>query len=507
MVNESPTLLPGEQPLATTSPPDEQSLATEIRPVTLTPPQFIKAEANLLRFPIFALQTKGLRTFDGIECRGTKTENGATHQFVFRVTRNTDHLYPGPLSRKAHFAILNILNEQGFPFQNPVTWSWRELAARMGISYAGAHTTAKLKRAIQSTHGIVITSEFALKSGADRQSLPNRSHGYHLYEDYVFVHESLPDGTIADRNHLWLSDWYLGNLNGLYSAPINYPLWRTLNDASPIASRLYEFLLFNFAGGFPHFTINYAKLAEFLPVRVEAYAAHAHKQLDPAVTVLRTHHVVQDVTWRTGQGGALQLRIAPGPLLRGTAASRLGSASDQHLIDDLTVHELRNNQSPAWLTVTEFHRVWRGDEHHRPTPAELDAARELLDEYGREKLFAMLPKVVRALKAEFPTAKTFGAARVYFRDIGERDKRRSTAAEQEQCDEPEPTADDRQAATQQERLPNLRAIWATLPAAERSDIERTVLARQPAAIKKFPKTIERFCLRELEHRRANPQSP
>ena len=34
-------------------------------------PRFIKAEANLLRLPLFALSTKGLRTLDGIECRDT----------------------------------------------------------------------------------------------------------------------------------------------------------------------------------------------------------------------------------------------------------------------------------------------------------------------------------------------------------------------------------------------------------------------------------------------------
>ena len=39
-------------------------------------PRFIKAEANLLRLPLFALGTKGLKSLDAIECRGTTHRDG-----------------------------------------------------------------------------------------------------------------------------------------------------------------------------------------------------------------------------------------------------------------------------------------------------------------------------------------------------------------------------------------------------------------------------------------------
>src|SRR5438105_12558004 len=87
-------------------------------------PQFVKAEANLLKFPLFALHTKRLKTLDGIECRGRTTRDGQTRQFTFRATRNTATLYPGPLARSAHLAFLSIVTEHGFPQQNPLTWRW-----------------------------------------------------------------------------------------------------------------------------------------------------------------------------------------------------------------------------------------------------------------------------------------------------------------------------------------------------------------------------------------------
>src|SRR5438105_11357695 len=88
-------------------------------------PQFVKAEANLLPLPLFALHTKRLKTLDGIECSGRITRDGETHQFRFRATRNTASLYPGPQARSVHLAFLSIITEQGQPLQNPITWGWR----------------------------------------------------------------------------------------------------------------------------------------------------------------------------------------------------------------------------------------------------------------------------------------------------------------------------------------------------------------------------------------------
>src|SRR5438067_10345242 len=95
----------------------------------------VRAEANLLRFPLFALSTKGLKTLDGIECRGTVRRGGTAHAFSLRVSRNTASLYPGPLARRVHFALLGIATERGLPLTNPVTWTWRDLCRRLGIAY------------------------------------------------------------------------------------------------------------------------------------------------------------------------------------------------------------------------------------------------------------------------------------------------------------------------------------------------------------------------------------
>src|SRR5207244_3871640 len=118
----------------------------------------------------------------------------------------------------------------------------------------------------------------------------------------------------------WLADWYLDNLNALFTAPLDYGLWRSLDGRSPIASRLYEFLLLNFYSGAPVLRINYETLAQFLPVRPERYPSDARRQLEPALQLLTGSEIVAAVHWAEAKASLGQLH-----LYRGRRLARGGS--------------------------------------------------------------------------------------------------------------------------------------------------------------------------------------
>jgi len=50
---------------------------------------------------------------------------------------------------------------------------------------------------------------------------------------------------------------------------------------------------------------------------------------------------------------------------------------------------------PEWTIVSDFYRLWRGDEHHRPTEKELTQARS---EIGHTKTKALIQLVIKQLK-------------------------------------------------------------------------------------------------------------
>jgi len=479
---------------------DSQSLTTTGLEQTDRLDRIIKAEANLLRLPLFALHTKGLKTLEGIECRGQITRDAKAHEYILRISRNTASLYPGPLSRKVHFAFLSIATEQGFPLQNPITWNWRDLCRRMDIAYAGKKTLAELKRAIRSTHGVVIRSQYALYNRSQKEPLPFHERGHHLYSDYAFCNEPLPDGTIADRNAVWFADWYLENLNAFYSAPLDYALWRSLEARSPTASRLYEFLLLNFYSGTPLFRINYVNLARLLPVRSERYLSDAREQLGAALTLIQQADIIQDARWQENREGIIQLHFTKGPLLRSAQASPEDTSAAEDTLGSVQVREIRSNNSDEWHLVRQFYQLWAGDTFTKPSAKELTTARELLDRFGATKLHALLPLTVRRLKEQWPDAKTFGAAAKYIPDIGEEHDRRQRIADQQKEENLGEKIEEEQRHqkknAQAEIIEKLRPRWLSLSSSERAAIEQIVREAWPH-IAKVPSMFERYCILEF----------
>lgn len=156
----------------------------------------------------------------------------------------------------------------------------------------------------------------------------------------------------------------MNNLNSFHTAPLDYALWQTLDRQSPIASRLYEFLLLSFHSGTPTLRINYPYLARLLPIHPERYPSLAHRQMWPALDLLTQHGLVGTVAWVEGRSGQLQLLFRAGRRL--SAKDRpaafpppppLGPSVEEPE-DTVQVQELRSSHSPGWFLVRKFNRLW-----------------------------------------------------------------------------------------------------------------------------------------------------
>ena len=463
-------------------------------------PRFVSAEANFLRLPLFALSTKGLKTLDGIQCSGSVNRNGIIHRYTLRCTRNTDTYYPGPLARTAHMALLSLVTEAGFPFQNPLTWTWRDLCRRIGIGSSG-RTQQHLHAAITSTAGLMLKSEQALYSKAQGNPIQKEVGILHLYEKVVFVGGELPDGGKADRNHLWFADWYLANLNALFTAPLNYELWRALNKKSTIASRLYEFLLLNFYSGTPVLRINYSNLATFLPVKVEEYASKAREQLWPPLELLVEGGVISRYVWLPKPGAVAQLRLHRGKLLTAPGDRQQGMLPfmEEEFSGEIEVKELRDIEPPEWGLVADFYQRWSGERFARPTAKEVEQAKNLIAEYGEKKAKALIPLVVERMKKKWPGAKSFGAIVKYLPEVArvyERNQRQAEQKDQNRVQEVEERRKSKEKCGEDERL---RAEWQALPEEERAEISAAVRAKNPT-INESGWVFEAGCVGELRRR-------
>ncbi len=462
--------------------------------------QIVRVEANFLRLPLFALDNKHMRTMDGIRCEGTFRRTGQAYAFTYVVTRNARTLYPGALARSAHFAILSLATDRGFPTTNPIVFSWRELCARMGIQASG-QIVAKLREALTATKGLMIESHSALFSKAEDRPLSSEDYAQviGLYDELEFYGAKRPDGSTVEVNAVWLSRWYLDNLNALYSGPLDYTLWRCLNDRSPIASRLYEFLFFKFYGAQDLLRFNYPTLVKFIPARTERYLSDAKKQLQPAFALLAEAGVLQDTQWSASRHGEPQILLRRGPILSGV---RSAPSSYDVTEEDFVLSQVQNIQLPEWEIVAEFHRLW-GHENFRPSKAELETARTFLGRFGTDQLKRMLPAVTKRMQVKWPDAKTFVGASRYLEDIAAEFRRKQLAEQRMQEVEQAQRRESEDEAERGKRQAVLRTTWNTLSDEEREAIRGQVLASQPASLVKYPAMLESLCLHELS-KRLNP---
>jgi hypothetical protein len=463
-------------------------------------PRFVSAEANFLRLPLFALATKGLRTLDGIQCSGSVNRNGIIHRYTLRCTRNTDTYYPGPLARAAHVALLSLVTEAGLPFQNPLTWTWRDLCRRIGIRSSG-RTQEHLQAAITSTAGLMLKSEQALYSKAQGKPVHKDVGILHLYENIVFVGGELPDGGRADTNRVWFADWYLANLNALYTAPLNYELWRALNAKSTIASRLYEFLLLNFYSGTPMLRINYPNLAKFLPVKVEKYASKAREQLGPPLELLKEGGVLSRYGWLPKPSAVAQLHLHRGKLLTAPGDRQQGMLPfmEEEFSGEIEVKELRDIKPAEWGLVADFYQRWSGERFPRPTAKEIEQAKGLLGQYGEKKAKALIPLVVERMKKKWPDAKSFGAIVKYLPEVArvyERNQRQADKKEGDRADRIEQERKFHEDCAQDKKL---TAEWRALPEEERAEIIAAVRAKHPN-LNESGSVFESGCIGELRRR-------
>lgn len=460
----------------------------------------VRVEANLLRFPLFALSTKGLSERMGIRCTGDCERDGIKHRFEIEMTRNSKTPYPGLLSRAVHFALLDILTEEAdYPIRNPIKWSWFELCNRLKLNSSGG-TIDQMKKAIRATAGLMIWSNEAIYVKSQGGTLITHEKGQSLYQDYEFSRQKRGDGNTKTRNKLWLAEWYLDNLNTFYSCPLNFDLWLALDSESPIASRLYELLFYRFYRNIKTLQFNYSTLANLLPVKEERYRSVAEKQLNPALKHLQAANVISKYEWAESKDSIAKIVFHRGCLVDMPNQSLSAELAEAASIGNVRVETLMSPSGDDEAVVVDFYRVWRGEPNRRPTKDELAYARELLEKHGKVKLLAAMPIVVDLLRKKWPDAKTFIAVKNYIADaLAQLNKARKHQAEMEKKRDRAREQEERKQREDAERK-HWSDEWDNLTIEEQESIRQSILEKRPEMIE-MTSFLKELCLGELKAKR------
>ena len=181
----------------------------------------------------------------------------------------------------------------------------------MGLKDSG-RTYQDIRQAIKRIISTVLESKGAFyRKGVGKRGTDT----FHLYDRAIFLGETLPDGTVADTNYLFLGTWYLESINARYVKPLDYGFYRSLHGH--VASRLYELLGVKFyrMGPHPYIKYRYSNICQLLPVTRHRYFSQAKQKLDPAHQELIRKDFFKDVEWTKipGESNDWYVSYWPGP--------------------------------------------------------------------------------------------------------------------------------------------------------------------------------------------------
>ena len=365
-------------------------MATDAEQLRLLPeekdltPDILRAEVNLLIFPFFSLAKKGLYNKTETEYKAIVQRGSQKVEMLWQVTANAKYGYPGPFDKQVHKAIEELLTELRLPISNPIPFSIYGLCKRMGINTSGRNYS-KVKKALERIKLTGIKSVQAYYSKASKRWIDDV---FNLYERIIFRGEAFPDGRVAEANYLYLSSWYLENINALYLKPIDYKYYRSL---SIVAQRLYELLGVKFyhilKAGHPCLRYRYSTLCNLLPVEPQRYPSLVRRQLDPAHQELLSTSFLSKSEWGEGGKGDWIIEYYPGERAK-AEIERYRDALPREMEtvsqDEIEIKGLVQDI----LQVT-------GDEHSRPFYTQL--AKMVL---GKPKLYDLIYQCLSEVRYE-----------------------------------------------------------------------------------------------------------
>jgi hypothetical protein len=115
------------------------------------------------------------------------------------------------------------------------------------------------------------------------------SDTFHVFDRAVTIGSTLPDGSVADQNYVWLSEWQLENINSNYLLPVDIETYRKLRNqiAKILVPLLQVWLYASRAEG--KFEKRYNELCEILDIVCHKHFSLIRRQLEPSLSEL-THY-------------------------------------------------------------------------------------------------------------------------------------------------------------------------------------------------------------------------
>lgn len=207
---------------------DEKQNLAEAESKQLTEPDFVRIEKNIAAFGFFTPSSKRIKNAAKI-IKFTQTIDGNRVEAEVKISPNIEYGIPITADQDKYLAFQKIIErskrETG-KVENPITFTTAELIKLLGQSDAGLNFK-EVYEWLDLMQGTQIKSQGAIWIAGKKRFATDV---FNLFSRVKRVGDELDDGTVADKNYVWLSDWYLENLNAHYLLPVDFESYKQLKN-------------------------------------------------------------------------------------------------------------------------------------------------------------------------------------------------------------------------------------------------------------------------------------
>lgn len=250
-------------------------------------PDFVRMEKNIAGFGFFTPSSKRIKNVPKL-IKFTQTVDGNRVEAQIKISGNVEYGMPITADQDKYLAFQKIIErskrENGI-IVNPITFTTAELLALLGTSKNG-NRYREVEEWLKVMNATFIESEGAVWLNGKKRFA---SDSFVIFQRVKRTGQELDDGTIADKNYVWLSDWYLENLNAHYLLPIEFETYRQLknNIAKALIPLLQVWLFASREVGV--FEKRYSELCQILNVREYSHKSKIREKLAPSFNELIAH--------------------------------------------------------------------------------------------------------------------------------------------------------------------------------------------------------------------------
>ncbi len=190
----------------------------------LSAPDFVRVEKNIAAFGFFTPSSKRIKNVPKVIKFSQSIEGNKVEAEVI-ISGSMKYGMPITADQDKYLAFQKIIDrakQENGKVSNPITFSTAELLALLGTSKNG-NRYKEVSEWLKVMKGTTIESNGAVWIAGKKRFATDV---FSIFDRIRSLGDELDDGTIADKNYVWLSSWYLENLNNYYLLPIDFEAYK-----------------------------------------------------------------------------------------------------------------------------------------------------------------------------------------------------------------------------------------------------------------------------------------